>query len=302
MTTLIADIGGTNARFALHDGTAHTPPVKLALDGFTSIAAAIAAWLGDRPPPDAAVLAVAGPVQANSVRLTNRGWVVDGAEIAAALGIGRVRVVNDFEALSWSLPRLGGADLLQLGGGGAEPEAPMAVLGAGTGLGVGAFLPPDRVLASEGGHASLAAHDAREAAVIETLRTKHGHVSAERLLSGMGIENIHAALGGDPALEDAEITARAVAGTDDLCRDTLAMFCAILGGVAGDLALLYGARGGVFIGGGICPRFPGFLAASEFRTRFEAKGRFREWLAPVPAWLILRPDAAMLGLAALARP
>jgi glucokinase len=301
MTILIADIGGTNARFALYDGATHTPPVKLALDGFTGIAAAIAAYLGDRPPPASAVLAVAGPVQDNQVRLTNRGWVVDGAEIAAALGIGRVRVVNDFEALSWALPHLGGADLVQLGGSGGEKGAPMAVLGAGTGLGVGAFLPPDRVLASEGGHASLAAHDAREAAVIETLRAKHGHVSAERLLSGMGIENIHAALGGDPALEDAEITARAIAGTDALCREALSMFCAILGGVAGDLALLYGARGGVFIGGGICPRFPDFLAASEFRARFEAKGRFREWLAPIPAWLIMRQDPAMLGLAALAR-
>jgi glucokinase len=300
MSTLIADIGGTNARFALHDGSIHTPPVAFALDGFTGIAAAIAAYLGDRPPPTTAVLAVAGPVQDNRVRLTNRGWMVDGVEIAAALGIGRVRVVNDFEALSWALPRLGGTDLLRLGGTKGETGAPMAVLGAGTGLGVGAFLPPGRVLASEGGHASLAAHDAREAAVIEILRTKYGHVSAERLLSGMGIVNIHAALGGDPALKAAEITARAITGADDRCREVLSMFCAILGGVAGDLALLYGARGGVFIGGGICPRFPDFLAASEFRTRFEAKGRFREWLAPIPAWLIMRRDPAMLGLAALA--
>lgn len=306
MTTLLADIGGTNARFALLEGEAWTPPVNLALDGFTGIAAAIAAFLGDRPPPAAAVLAVAGPVQHNRVTLTNRGWVVDGAAVAAALGLGRVRVVNDFAALSRSLPHLAGADLHPLGGGAAEPGEPMAVLGPGTGLGVGAFLPPDRVLVTEGGHASLATHDAREAAVVEWLRARHGHVSAERLLSGQGIENIHAALAalddaGTEPLDAATVTARALSGECRTCREALEMFCALLGGVAGDLALLYGARGGVYVAGGICPRFPEFLAASRFRARFEAKGRFKAWLAPIPAWLVLRPDAAMLGLSALAR-
>ncbi|MBK1661098.1 glucokinase [Paracraurococcus ruber] len=306
MTTLLADIGGTNARFALLDGEAHTPPVNLPLSGFTGIAAAIASFLADRPAPAAAVLAVAGPVQGNRVTLTNRGWVVDGAEIAAALGIRQVRVVNDFAALSWSLPALAGADLHPLGGGAAEAGEAMAVLGPGTGLGVGAFLPPGRVLVTEGGHASLAAHDAREAAVVEWLRARHGHVSAERLLSGQGIENIHAALtalgdGGTAPLDAAAVAARGLANEDPACRETMDMFCALLGGVAGDLALLYGAKGGVFVAGGICPRFPEFLAASRFRARFEAKGRFKTWLAPIPTWLILRPDAAMLGLATLAR-
>lgn len=306
MTTLLADIGGTNARFALLDGDTTTPPVTLPLDGFPGIAAAVAAFLGTGPRPDTAVLAVAGPVRHDRVTLTNRGWTVDGAEIAALLGLGRVRVVNDFAAVSWSLPHLTDADLVPLGGGAAEADAPRAVLGAGTGLGVGAFLPPDRVLVTEGGHASLAAHDAREAAVVEWLRAKHGHVSAERLISGQGIENIHAALAaldgtGTAPLDAATVTARALSGECRACREALEMFCALLGGVAGDLALLYGARGGMYVGGGICPRFPEFLAASRFRARFEAKGRFRAWLAPVPAWLIMRPDAAMLGLAALAR-
>ena len=305
MTTLLADIGGTNARFALFDGATHTPPVNFPLAGFTGIAAAIAAFLGGRPAPAAAVLAVAGPVDHNRVTLTNRGWVVDGAEIAARLGIGRVRVVNDFAALSWSLPRLAGADLRLLGGGAPEPGAPIAVVGPGTGLGVGAFLPPDRILVTEGGHASLAAHDAREAAVVEWLRARHGHVSAERLLSGQGIENIHTALvalddAGTEPLDAATISARALSGECRTCREALEMFCALLGGVAGDLALIYGAKGGVHIAGGICPRFPDFLAASRFRARFEAKGRFQAWLAPIPTWLILRPDAAMLGLSAIA--
>ncbi|MDO9708741.1 glucokinase [Paracraurococcus lichenis] len=306
MSTLLADIGGTNARFALLEGEGWTPPLHLPLSGFTGIAAAIAAFLGDRPPPAAAVLAVAGPVQRNRVTLTNRGWVVDGAEIAAALGIGHVQVINDFAALSWSLPHLAPADLHPLGGGQGERGEPLAVVGPGTGLGVGAFLPPDRVLVTEGGHASLAAHDAREAAVVEWLRARHGHVSAERLLSGQGIENIHTALaalddGGAAPLDAATVTARGLSGECPTCREALEMFCALLGGVAGDLALLYGARGGVYVAGGICPRFPEFLAASRFRARFEAKGRFKAWLAPIPAFLILRPDAAMLGLSALAR-
>ena len=308
---LLADIGGTNARFALLPagaGVRPEPAARFALDGFAGIAEAIAGWLEARRGarrPRAAVLAVAGPVADNRATLTNRGWTVDGAALAGALGLEAAWVVNDFEALAWSLPHLSGADLFPLGGGGApgEPGAPMAVLGPGTGLGVACLLPADRgVLATEGGHAGLAARDAREAEVIEALRPRFGgHVSAERALSGQGIENLHAALGGDPARRAAEIARDGVAGTDARCREAMEMFCAMLGGFAGDLALLYGARGGVFVGGGICPRFPEFLAASAFRARFEAKGRFREWLAPVPARLILHPDAAVLGLAALAR-
>jgi glucokinase len=308
---LIADIGGTNGRFALldQDGGGLGPLHRVKLDGFTGVAEAIRSFLeahGAGQTPRGAVLAVAGPVSANRARLTNRDWLVDGAEIAAALGIGAVRVVNDFAAVSWSLPVLTGADLFPLGGDAPAPGEPMAVLGPGTGLGVGAFLPPDRALVTEGGHASLAAHDGREAAVIEWLRARHGHVSAERLLSGMGLENIHAALAAIdgaavPERNAAAVTEAALSGACAICRETLSMFCTVLGGVAGDLALLYGARGGVFIAGGIPPRFPEFLAASGFRARFEAKGRFRAWLRPVPTFLVTRLDAAMLGLAALAR-
>jgi glucokinase len=318
MTTLLADIGGTNARFALSDGEVPADPHSLALDGVPGIAEAIAQFLGGRAPPEAAVLAVAGPVQDNSVRLTNRGWVVDGAAIGRALGIRRVTVVNDFAAQSWALPHLAGADLRPLGGGAAEPGAPLAVLGPGTGLGIGAFLPqgpapgraPGRALVTEGGHASIATHDPREAAVVEWLCGRHGHVSAERVLSGQGLENLHAGLAAVDgvrveALEAAEITRRALAeGTADgdaRCAEVLGIFCAMLGSLAGDLALLYGAKGGVYVAGGICPRFPEVLAASRFRARFEAKGRFRDWLAPVPAWLVMRPDPAMLGLTAIAR-
>ncbi|MBD0272248.1 MAG: glucokinase [Acetobacteraceae bacterium] len=309
---LIADIGGTNARFALLDeeGGGVGPLHRVKLDAFAGVAEAIRSFLDTRRSgrtPRGAVLAVAGPVSDNRVRLTNRGWVVDGAEVARALGIGAVRVVNDFAAVSWSLHRLGAGDLYPLGGEGAgEPGEPMAVLGPGTGLGVGAFLPPDRALVTEGGHASLAAGCPREAAVIAWLRARFGHVSAERVLSGMGLPNLHAALAAidgaqAPKRDAASITAAGLSGECALCREALCMFCALLGAVAGDLALLYGARGGVFVAGGIAPRFPRFIAESGFRARFEEKGRFGEWLRPVPAFVVMRPDAPMLGLAALAR-
>jgi len=305
-TLLLADIGGTNARFTLLRGGATTPLVAMRLDDFTSIEAAIAHYLGAQSlatPPDGALLAVAGPVQGNSVRLTNRGWQVGGAGITARLGIPRVRVLNDFEALAWALPALAPADLVAIGPAlPADPNAPMAVLGPGTGLGVGAFLPGSkqqlgRVLPAEGGHASLAAGDDQEAAVIALLRRRHGHVSAERILSGPGLVALHEALAelhGQPApgLTAAEITAGAPA--------TLAMFCAMLGSFAGNVALTFGARGGVFLGGGILPRLPAALAASAFRARFEAKGRLSPYLAAIPTWLITRPDAALVGLANLA--
>jgi len=310
MPTLLADIGGTNVRFALlRPGALEPdPPERLALDAFPGIADAIEAWLAARPGPRprAAVLAVAGPVLGGRVMLTNRGWLVDGAALAAELGLASVRVVNDFAALAWSLPVLGPGELVPLGGPaeGAAGEA-MAVLGPGTGLGVAGCLPPGRVLATEGGHAALAAHDAREAALIEAIRDGlgGGHVSAERgALSGQGIEALHAALGGDPARAAPAIVREGIAGTDPRCTEAMVLFCAMLGGFAGDVALTLGARGGVFIGGGIAPRFPGFLAASGFRARFEAKGRFRDWLGAVPTWLIADPEAAaMRGLAVLAR-
>lgn len=308
MPTLLADIGGTHARFALLAPGAIRPgpAARLHLDAFTDMAGLLAAGMAalPGPRPRAAVLAVAGPVAAERAVLTNRGWPVEGAALAAALELGAVRLVNDFAALAWALPHLGPADLLHLGGPEAgDREAPRSVLGPGTGLGVAAFLPPDRVLATEGGHASLAAGDTHEAAAIEALRTQlGGHVSAERgALSGPGIEALHVALGGDPARDCPAILEAGIGGADARAAGTMALFCALLGSFAGDVALLHGARGGVFIAGGIPPRMPEFLAASAFRARFEAKGRFRDWLAAIPTWLIRDPEAAaMRGLAALA--
>lgn len=313
---LIADIGGTHIRLAMAADGVPGPSVTWLLDGLPDAATALAGYLRTQPrQPRTAVLAVAGPVEATAdggrATLTNRGWPIDAAALRRALDLDAVRLVNDFAALGHALPALRGDDLLSLGGGPPESGAPAAVLGPGTGLGVALRVAgepgrPGRVLATEGGHASLAAGTAREAAVIAALRPRFGgHVSNERALSGPGLENLRAALAavdGVPVepLAAAEIAARGEAGNCPMCREALTMFCALLGSFAGDLALLYGARAGVFVAGGIPPRIAAFLAASDFRARFEAKGRFRAWLTGVPSWLVLRPDAAMLGLATLA--
>ena len=187
------------------------------------------------------------------------------------------------------------------------PGAPAVVLGPGTGLGIATYLPPPRgpaVIVGEGGHATMAASDDREAAVLAALRTRFGHVSAERVLSGDGLVQLYETRAAIekravPPRSAAEITETAIAGGDADCAAALELFCALLGGLAGDLALTLGARGGVYIAGGIAPRVAEVLAASAFRDRFEAKGRFRAYLAPIPAWVVLHPAPAFLGLAAL---
>ena len=307
---LVADIGGTNARIALvYDGR-YGAIHKYAVAQFPTPADAIKAFLAKAKlsdPPQKAVLAVAGPVEAGRAHLTNVGWYFDTAELAQELGISQVRLVNDFAAVATSLPLFTGADLYPVGGGAAVTGWPSVVLGPGTGLGVAAFVPTNggTVLATEGGHASLSAGDRREAEILAFLRDRFQHVSAERVLSGPGLGALYEALqfidGWEPAppLGADEITARALGGQCAASIATLKTFCAMLGGFAGNVALTIGARGGIYIVGGILPRFPEFLAKSEFRERFEAKGRFRDWLANVPTFVVIHADPAFPGLVAL---
>lgn len=308
---LIGDIGGTNARFALlSDGVVDRMEILHVRD-FGRFEDAVRAYLARRQGRNAvtaAALAVAGPVAANRCDLTNSEWVIDGDALKARFGFRSSRVVNDFEALAWSLPGLSGSDLRQIGGGPAQAGAPLAVLGPGTGLGVGLYVPGSggpAVVPTEGGHVTLPATDAREADVIAHLRERHGHVSAERALSGQGLENLYQAVialdrVSAPPRDAAGITGAAMDGSCAVAKAALDLFCGFLGGVAGNLALSCGARGGVYIGGGIAPRIAAHLAASSFRARFEAKGRMSVYLAPIPAWIILRPDAAFAGLRAIA--
>lgn len=307
---LIGDIGGTNARFALLSDGKIGRMETLHVGDFGRFEDAVRAYLARQQghdAVDAAALAVAGPVDGNRCDLTNSPWIIDGDALEAEFGLKSSCVVNDFEALAWALPRLRGSDLHQIGGGLPQGGAPMVVLGPGTGLGVGAYVQGQAgatVVPTEGGHATLPASNARETLVIAHLRERLGHVSAERALSGQGLENLYRAviaLDGwqAPPRDAAGITGAALDGSCPASREALDLFCSFLGGVAGNLALTFGARGGVFIGGGIAPRIVAHLAGSSFRAQFEAKGRMSVYLAPIPVWIILRPDAAFAGLQAI---
>ncbi len=306
---LLADIGATNARFALLRRGGETGPVRtLAVADYPRFTDAVAAFLaGERARPAGAVLAVAGPVEGERAVMTNCPWVIDAAELRQALGVAAVRVINDFEATAWSLSALEPGHVAAVGAGRAMPGAPMVVLGPGSGLGLASHVPRAQapvVIATEGGHVTLAAATPREDAVVAWLRGRFGHASAERALSGHGLENLYraiAALDGAavPARDATAITQGGVAGTCPVSRAALDMFCAMLGTFAGNAALSFGARGGVFIAGGIAPRIVDYLLKSELRARFDAKGRFRAYMEAIPLNVIVHPDYAFIGLKSL---
>ena len=322
---LLADIGGTNARFGWIDGpgasVAHVQ--RLSVPAFAGPAQAAQAYLAslalqlgaDYRPPRHAAFAVATAVAGDRIAFTNSHWAFLRTDVQAALGLRSLLMLNDFESLAMSLPCLGPAQLRLHGAAqGAVPGligAPgtvagtLAVVGPGTGLGVGAVLATRSgwvALPGEGGHATLAPADALESALLACVRRQYAHVSAERLLSGIGLPLLHQSLAevqGRPvdALSAAQIVDQGGAGSDALCSQTLDVFCALLGGFAGNVALTLGARGGLYIGGGIVPRFADRFFASAFRQRFEAKGRFSNYLAAIPTALITDTLAALTGAA-----
>lgn len=308
---LLGDVGGTNARLALYaDGRLgqitrfevadHPDPVALFRQFIKTEAG--------NEHPGQAVFAVAGPIadDGRSVQITNAPWLLSADGIEAALGLPRVRLVNDFAAIAWSLPRLGEADLMQVGPGAPIPGANRTVLGPGTGLGVAHLVTVDgrpSVIATEGGHATMAPADPYESAILDHVRSRFGHVSGERVLAGEGLVNLHHAVttlaGNAPHAGTAgQVTAHAASGCVD-CRKALELFLSMLGNFAGSLALILDARGGVFIAGGIVPRIADQLAASPFRARFEAKGRHSGRMRQVPTYLIRKQDVAFDGLISL---
>ncbi len=307
MDILVADIGGTNSRCSLAG-----PPGLIAAASsfsnrdFSGPAPLLEHYLASLPAPQRprrAVLAIAAPIRGDAVSMINIGWRFSGAALRAQLGLEELRLLNDFAALAWALPALTAADLLQLGSGAAQGEAPRVVLGPGTGLGVAGLIAIPggwQALPGEGGHVTLAAQDDQENRVISLARARFGHCSAERLLSGAGLSFLHEALhGGAPLAPDA-LGARIQAGDPGACA-TLELFFRLLGTVAGNVALTLGAFGGVYIAGGIVPRYPQAFLNSGFRERFEAKGRYRDYLRTIPTWLITRPQPTLTGLAAFAR-
>ncbi|HZD89732.1 MAG TPA: glucokinase, partial [Pseudolabrys sp.] len=307
-----ADIGATNTRLALVEPGGAASRIRVfATDESPDLGDMIETYLAAETldtRPVAAVLAIAAPVTGDEITLTNFPWTFSIHDLRERLGLKQLRVINDFVANAYALPHLGPDDCTQVGGGSAVAGAPCGVLGPGSGLGVSALVPADGgpavPIRGEGGHVTMAPANAHEAAVLDLMRRRFDHVSAERVLSGPGILNLYNALcelAGEPQEQftPAQITDARTGEEHPRAREATEMFCAMLGTIAGNLALTLGARGGIFIAGGIVPRLGARFAESQFRTRFEAKGRFREYLAAVPTYVITRPFPALVGTAKL---
>ena len=310
---LLGDIGATNARFALvrPDGGISIARVY-ALDDYSSLFEVLDAFLREEQPPvrpNRAALAVASPITSDDVALTNHPWEFSIAELRRRFGFNQLHVVNDFAATALAVPHFAQSDRRQIGPGTPGKNAPIGVIGPGTGLGVGALVPARNgpvALASEGGHVTMSPASAQESAILDLMRRRYDHVSAERVLSGSGLVNLYNALcelAEVPAapFTPAQITNPRVWNEDARTREATVIFCAMLGTVAGNLALTLGARGGIYLAGGIVPALGDSFAESEFRKRFEDKGRMRGYLAPIPTYVITRPLPALIGAAALLR-
>jgi glucokinase len=308
---VLADVGGTNARFAVLTGAALGRVEHLTVADYKNFVDALATFMShqkDRGALRHALFGVAGVVEGGRCALTNNPWIVDAHELRARFGFADVHIVNDFEAIAWSLPDFTSKDLHKLGGLEGKLNAPMLALGPGTGFGVAAYLPHEQggfVLRTEGGHSTMPSGSAREDAIIEELRQHFGHVSAERALSGRGLENLYRAIASldslsVPERSAAEITQAGLTGHCAASRAAIDTFCAMLGEVAGNLALGIGAQGGVFVAGGITLHLRDYLPQSQFRARFEAKGRMSPYVSAIPVYLILHDDPAFVGLRSFA--
>ena len=300
---LVGDVGGTRTRLALAARSGDTWVLSDLEESPTTpdVTAKVARFARARK-IGAAAFGAAGPVAAEgAIRLTNAGVLVDAAELAQAAGLADVVLVNDFRAIAESIPHLPRSSLLPFGGGAPVEGEAVVVLGAGTGLGtaIGAYGPGGwHAIQGDGGHADLAPVDDEELEVWQRLRRAHGRVSAETVLSGPGLERLYAALSGS-ALGAAEIDAAAWRGEPVALRAHV-LFTRWLGRFAGNLALVAGARGGVYLAGGILPRWSARFDVAAFRRAFEDKGHYAEWLRPIPCFLIMHPHPGLLGLAVLA--
>lgn len=307
---LVGDVGGTNARFAVVDAQGHIRnPRSFANKDYASLTDIVAEYIettvGRKRPPRA-VIAVAGPVLDGEIEFTNLDWVVSEGDLLAHFEFEAVELINDFAAQALACPLLEGADVRVLGPniGKGPHDCPMVALGAGTGFGVAGLARSERgdvPISTEGGHAAFAPSDEVEVAVWKRLDAQYGRVSIERLLSGQGLYDLYCALadqqGAAAVLPDeAAVTTEGLVG-DPLASATLDRFVGMMGAVAGDLALTFGARGGVFVSGGIAPRIAERLATGDFRARFEDKGRLSDYVKAIPTYLVLHPYPAIVGCA-----
>ena len=312
---LLADVGGTNARFALELAPGRIEHIHV-LSGaaYATLGDALKAYLAL---PDVAAaaglgvrhgaIAIANPVNGDYVKMTNHHWEFSIEALRLEVGFEVLVVANDFTALARSLPLLADSQKRQVGGGSPQAGAPLGLIGAGTGLGVSGLIPSASgwtALLSEGGHVSFPPMNPEEVAILQYAWTEFPHVSAERLLSGVGIELIYRALVAqrgheEPVLSAPEIARRALTGECPLCDDVIEHFCTMLGTIAGNLGVTLGATGGIYIGGGIVPRLGARFDRSGFRARFEEKGRFNKYLAAIPTFVITAEYPAFVGVSAI---
>lgn len=312
LSYLVGDIGGTNARFALADpeggyGYEHT----LGCADFETAQTAIQSYLDSvgAPAPDVICLAAAGPVVDQTVRFTNNHWVIDMAALGAASGTERVRLINDFEAIAWSIPALGPTDSVTIGLPEPAPLAgkdfTVAITGPGTGLGaVGLKARGDLLLPipGEASHSGFAPETKVQIEILEAIRERYDRVSVERVISGPGLENLYWALctiHGEQrqSLDAAAVFAAALDGSDARAAEAVQVFFEVLGQFAGDFALSLNAHDGVFIAGGIAKRYPELVETGRFRSGFENKGRHRPMMERIPTQLITHPEPGLLGAA-----
>ncbi|PMS37057.1 glucokinase /RpiR family transcriptional regulator [Trinickia symbiotica] len=307
---LLADIGGTNARFALETGPGEISQIRVyPCAEYPGVEDVLKKYLKDTKVGHVnhAAIAIANPVDGDQVSMTNHNWTFSIEATRRTLGFDTLLVVNDFTALAMALPGLTDQQRVQIGGGARRQNSVIGLLGPGTGLGVSGLIPADDrwiALGSEGGHASFAPSDEREDLVLQFARKKWSHVSFERVAAGPGIELIYRALASRDkkritgSADPADVVNRALAG-EPLAAEAIDCFCGILGTFAGNIAVTLGALGGIYIGGGVVLKLGDFFARSSFRRRFEAKGRFEAYLANVPTYVITAEYPAFLGVSAI---
>ena len=309
-TVLLGDIGGTNARFALVHGE-HEPIVQeriLSTGDYPDLLAAAQAYLQEAGQPviRRACVAIANPIDGDVLTMTNNHWQFSVETTRQALGLDSLLMLNDWEAMAMAAPALSVRDLAQIGPGEPVPDAPKGLIGPGTGLGVSSLVRSRRgdwvPISGEGGHVSLSPTCERDVNILRVLWRQHAHVSAERVISGMGLLNLYRAIcqlnGTDPEpLEVAQVTQRGLTANDVACEEALVCLCRLLGNTAANLALTLGARGGIYIGGGVVEHLGDYFAQSCFRAAFEAKGRFESYMKRIPTYVIRAHQPALIGCA-----
>lgn len=320
MKVIAGDIGGTNARFAIIEGNTIIFERHYPSRDFDKFEDVFAVFVEDAPEPvpSRACLAVAGVLEGNGVEATNIPWTIDGHDLKKRFGLETLHLINDFEAAAWGITVLHKDHLVQIGGGKPISDGPKAVLGAGTGLGQAILAPCSegyKVLPTEGGHVDFAPRNKEEIRLLRYLMKEFPHVSIERILSGPGLVHIYEFLREERGSREgiffkqsvhekdraAFITKHAVQGTDDLCQQTVSMFCSIYGAEAGNLALKCLATGGVYVAGGIAPKILPILSEGGFRQAFESKGRMEKVLKHIPTYVVISPQLGLLGAAFMAR-